>query len=273
MIGRADLAQVVGRRFRAFRAGDAEAGDIALSVVEIMIADPGQRQVSKRFVLVGQPVEGDRAAGGANRPFAAKHHALRAAGRAGGVENDRRIGSPAAIDQPVEVARDLRIGERGAANRCDRGQRREATLGIFVEAPRFVVEKMREPGQAVAHGKDLVDLLLVLGDDDRGLGMVKDGGDFVGDRVGVNGNRNGPDHLRRGDRPVEPRPVGADDGDRRAPLEPEPDQTLRDGASFVIDLSPGPGLPEAEILVAESGTRPAQGRVGAQEFREGVLRL
>ena len=159
------------------------------------------------------------------------------------------------------------------ADRCDRGQRREATLGIFVEAPRFVVEKMREPGQAVADGKDLVDLLLVLGDDDRGLGMVKDGGDFVGHRVGVNRNRNGADHLRRGDRPVEPRPVGADDGDRRAPLEPEPDQTLRDGASFVIDLSPGPGLPEAEILVAESRTRPAQGRVGAQEFREGVLRL
>jgi hypothetical protein len=36
-----------------------------LRVVEIMIADPGQRQIGEHLVAVGQIVEGDRVAGGA----------------------------------------------------------------------------------------------------------------------------------------------------------------------------------------------------------------
>jgi hypothetical protein len=71
VIGGADLAEVARRRLRALRAGDAEAGDVALRVVEIVIADPGQRQVGERLVAVGQPVECDGVARGANRPLAA----------------------------------------------------------------------------------------------------------------------------------------------------------------------------------------------------------
>ena len=58
-IGRPDLAQVAGGGVGAFRTGHAEAGDIALRVVEIMVADPGERQIGEHFVAVGQLVEGD----------------------------------------------------------------------------------------------------------------------------------------------------------------------------------------------------------------------
>ena len=160
----------------------------------------------------------------------------------------------------------------GAAFRRDCGERRQAGLVIVGQAPRLGVQKAREPRQAVANGEDLVDLLLILGDDDRNLGVIEHRGDFVRDRIGVNGNRNGADHLRRRYRPVEPRPVGADDGDGLAALKPEPDQALRDGAGLLVDFSPSPGLPEAEILQAESGATPALRRMGAQELREGVLR-
>ena len=56
---RADLAQIGHRGVGAFRAGHAEAGDQALRVVEIMIADPGERQIGERLVVLGQLVEGD----------------------------------------------------------------------------------------------------------------------------------------------------------------------------------------------------------------------
>ena len=78
---------------------------------------------------------------------------------------------------------------------------------------------MAEPRQAVADRQNLVDLLLILGDDDAGLAMIEHRGDLVGDRVGVDRHRNCADHLRRGDRPVEPRPVRADDRHRVAPVE------------------------------------------------------
>ena len=60
-----------------------------------------------------------------------------------------------------------------------------------------------------------------------------------------------PQHLRGHHRPVEPRPVGADDRDGVAALEAEPCKPDRIGAHLVEHLGPGPGLPDAEILVAE----------------------
>ena len=132
---------------------------------------------------------------------------------------------------------------------------------------------MRELRQPIAHREDLVDLLLILGDDDRGLRVVEHGGDFLRHGVGVDGHRNRADHLRRGYRPVEAGPVGAHDGDGLASLKPEPDQALGNGARLFVHLGPSPSLPEAKILEAKSGARSAQGRVGAQEFCEGVLRV
>ena len=46
----------------ALRAVHAEAGDIAPARSEIVVADPGERQIGQHLVLLGQLVEGDRVA-------------------------------------------------------------------------------------------------------------------------------------------------------------------------------------------------------------------
>ena len=273
MIGRADFAQVVGGGVGAFRAGHAEARHVALRVVEIMVADPGEGQIGEHLVAVGQPVEGDGVARRGDRALAAQDHALRAAGRAGGVEDDGGVGALAGVDAPVEVGRHGRIGERGASFRHDRLERVQAGLVIVGEAARLVVEQMAKPRQPVADREDLVDLLLVLGDDDAGLGMIEHRGDLVRHRIGVDGDGNGADHLRRRDRPVELRAVRADDGDGVAAIEAEGDQSDGDGARLVVDLRPGPRLPEAEILVAEGGTGASHGGMRPQQLGERVVRV
>ena len=86
--GRPDLAQVLRHRLGAFRAVHAEAGDIALRVVEIVVADPGERQVGEHAVALAEIVERRRVARGADGSPRLQHHALGAAGGAGRVEHD-----------------------------------------------------------------------------------------------------------------------------------------------------------------------------------------
>ena len=59
-------------------------------------------------------------------------------------------------------------------------------------------------------GQDLVDLLLVLGDDDPDLGVVKHIGQLGGDRILVDRHRDAAEALRRELGPIEPRAVVAD---------------------------------------------------------------
>ena len=95
-------------------------------------------------------------------------------------------------------------------------------------------------------------------------------GELVGDRVGVDRHRDGAEHLRRHHRPVEPGPVGADDGDGVAALEPEAGEPCRIGAHLLQHLLPGPDLPDAEVLVPIG--RPARIKAGIadQELGERV---
>ena len=75
--------------------------------------------------------------------------------------------------------------------------------------------------QPLRDRQDLVDLLLVLHRGEAHLGVGQHVGQLVGDRVGIDRHRDGAERLRRRHRPVEPRPVGADDGDGVAALEAE----------------------------------------------------
>ena len=105
---------------------------------------------------------------------------------------------------------------------------------------------------------DLVDLLLVLDRGETHFGMRQHKGEFVGDRVGIDRHRHRAEHLRRHHRPIELRPVAADDGDGLAALEAEPVQADRIGAHDLEHLGPGPGLPDAEILVPHGRPRAVQ---------------
>ena len=114
------------------------------------------------------------------------------------------------------------------------------------------------------HRLDLVDLLLVLDRGEAHVGMRQHESELVGDRVGIDRHRHGAEHLRRHHRPIELRPVGADDGDGLAALDAEPVQADGIGAHDLEHLGPGPGLPDAEILVPHGRPRAVQvGRCGS----------
>ena len=56
---RPDLAQILHRRVGIFRAGHAEARHQPLRIIEIVIADPGERQIGEHDVVFVQLVERD----------------------------------------------------------------------------------------------------------------------------------------------------------------------------------------------------------------------
>ena len=148
----------------------------------------------------------------------------------------------------------------------------EAAVIVIAQAARLVIEHPLEPRHALHHRQDLVDLLLILHRGEAHLGMLEHEGQFVGHRVGIDRHRDRAEHLRRHQRPVELRPVGADDGDGVAALEAEPAQAHRIGAHDLQHLAPGPGLPDAEILVPHGRPRAVQLGVADQKLRKCLRR-
>ena len=246
---RADLAQVGHHSLGALRAGHAEAGDQALRIVQVMIADPGQRQIGERHVLFGQVIEGDGVGGGLDRAFAGKHHALGGAGGARGVQDDGRIGALAGGDLGIEPTTYRRIGERLAAGRDDVLHRMQLFVVVVAQAALLVVDHLLELRQPLLDRKNLVDLFLVLDRRVARLGMGQHEGEFLGHRIRIDRHRDGPQHLRGHHRPIEFRPVGADDGDGFAAFKAEPVEADGIGAHDFERLSPSPGLPDAEVLM------------------------
>ena len=138
---RPDLAQILHRGVAGLAAGGAEAGDELLRVVEVMVADPGDRQIGQRLVLVGQLVERDGVARGVDAALGGQHHALGLAGGAGRVEDDRGVRALAGGDLAVEPLRDLRIGRhRGAAVGDHLVDVAQVGAVVFAQAFRLVID-------------------------------------------------------------------------------------------------------------------------------------
>src|SRR5262249_59195295 len=92
-------------------------------------------------------------------------------------------------------------------------------------------------------------LLLVFDHGDSHLDVIEDVGDHLRDRVGINWHWHPAERLRRAHRPVEARPVGADNRHLVVALETDLPQTDRKRAYLLEHLRPGPHLPDAEVLV------------------------
>ena len=214
-----------------------------------MVAGPSGRQIGEHDILFGQFVELDRVRRRIDQTLAGEHHALGRAGRSGGVENDGRVGALAGGDLGVEPSGDLRIGERLAAILDDVIDRMQVAVVVVAQAAPLVVDHLLELGQALHDRHDLVDLLLVFDRGETRFSVGQHEGEFVGHSVGIDRHRHRAEHLRRRHRPIELGPVAADDGDGLAALEAEPVQPDRIGARQVERLVPGPGLPNAEVLV------------------------
>src|SRR6516165_6736937 len=105
--------------------------------------------------------------------------------------------------------------------------------------------------QLVLERQDLVDLLLVLDDDHRDLGMFQHVDELGGDRVLIHRHRDAAEALRGKLRPIEPRTVVADHREVLAALEAGRRKTERQGAHFVEILRPGHALPDGAMLLAD----------------------
>ena len=214
-----------------------------------MIADPGERQIGKRHVVLVQFVEFDRIGGRFNRALAGEHDALGGASRARGVQNNGWITAFSGGDLGIEPGAERRVGERLAPFLNNVVDRMQAAVIVVAKPAPLVVDHLLELGQTIHDRHDLVDLLLIL---DRGkahVGMGEHKAKFVRYRVGIDRHRNSPEHLRRHHRPIELRPVRPDDGDGLAALETEPVEADRVGAHDFEHLGPRPSLPNAEILL------------------------
>ena len=130
---------------------------------------------------------------------------------------------------------------------------------VILQAARLVVDDLRQLRQPVGDGDDLVDLLLILGDRELHFGMGEHIGHLVGDRVGIDRHRHGAERLAGAERPIEPRPIAADDGELVAARDAELGKPDREGANLLEHLRPGPGPPDAEVLVPHRRP-PADGR-------------
>jgi len=131
---------------------------------------------------------------------------------------------------------------------------------VMFQPARIVENHEAGPRQLRLDGEDLVDLLLVLGDDDRDLGMIEDIDQLGGDRVLVNGYGDATEGYCGELRPIEPRPVVADDGKQIAAAKSKRRQSQREIAHLTVVLGPRPGLPDAAVLLADC--RPVRHRLG-----------
>ena len=232
-----------------------------------MIADPGDRQIGHDLVGFVELVEIAADFRSRDHRIRGQHHALRASGRAGCVEDDGEIRTLAVLQGALDVFSLLRLRETCASFLDDGLDGVKTAVVVIPQALLLVVEHMLKLRQLLGDGEDLVDLLLVLHRRVGHFGMGQYIGHLLRDRVRIDRDRDRADPLGSGDGPVEIGTVVADDCDLAATLQPDRLQPARIGADDLVHLAPGPGLPDAEVLVPKrsavrSGTRVAHQELG-----------
>lgn len=144
---------------------------------------------------------------------------------------------------------------------------------VIAQSLALVIKNPFELRQAFGYGQKLVDLLLVLRDGEARGGVRQDECDLVGDGIGVDRHRGGAERLDRHERPVEPRPISAQDGAGIAAPKAEPMEADGQSADRRVDLLPGPALPNTEVLVPKGGTATPERGISRQQLRKRVLGL
>jgi len=102
--------------------------------------------------------------------------------------------------------------------------------------------------------------------------MVEHKGHLVGDRILVDRHRHAAQRLRRRNRPIEPRPVVADDRELVAAPESVCGQAAGQRLDLGRDLEPAPALPDAVILFAIGRPVRPPPCMFEQQFRKRIRR-
>ncbi|MCG8405749.1 MAG: hypothetical protein MI923_11175, partial [Phycisphaerales bacterium] len=201
--------------------------------------------------VFAQMVEFRRVAGRLDAGAGFQHHALRAARRAGGVEEHRNFLAIRGLDEIRPGRGAAGIGLHGlAADFLNLGEFAQMRVIVIAQAARLVIDHVLELRYLVRKGQDLVDLFLVLYDGETDAGMVQHIGHFLGHGIGIDRNRDRLQRLNGAERPVEAGSIGADDGYLVSLSYADFMQADRKRADFLELFLPGPALPDPEILVA-----------------------
>ena len=144
---------------------------------------------------------------------------------------------------------------------------------VFPEPARIGVDDMLQFRQAVLHGKDLIDLFLVLHHSEADARVLQHVLHLLGDAVLINWHRDRAAHLRGGHGPIEARAVGSDDGDPVAFAEAKALEAQREGADLIAAFGPAVGLPDAVKLFAHRRRGAAMLRIPVQQLWQRIKRL
>ena len=148
----------------------------------------------------------------------------------------------------------------------------QSVVVVVIESTRLVIDDLVEMRHPVGYRKDLVDLLLILRRDKLHVGMSEDVSKLVSHRIRIDRNRNRAQRLRCHQRPIELRPVGTNDGDRVSWLQSKSLQARSIITHYLGNLSPGPRLPDAKILMPKRRTAAKLRGISQQQFGERVKR-
>ncbi len=233
-----------------------------------MVAHPRHRQVREDLLVLADAVVGGRVARGHQEVPVREPRALGRAGRARGVADDRDVVGPALRQLRVEVRRLADLELRPGL--LELGEAQQARLGVGAHPARVVVDDSLEAGAGAPDEEELVHLLLVLGHGEARLGVVHHVLQLLLDRVLIDGHGHAAERLRGHHRPVELGPVVADDHDPVAAPEAQRGQAKRDQPGLLEVVTPGIGLPDPVVLLADRDLPWALGGVEPDELRERV---
>jgi len=216
---------------------------------EHLLGHVAQRQVGNQLVGVAAAEHAVEAARRRTQAAPGRHRRLRTPGAAtgehaqGGVVEGRRLqgsglaGGVALLGLATHPQHFVEADEAGAV--------------VAAQAALVDHHQGLQAGQPLAHLEHLVELLLVLADDHRGLGQRQQVLDLVRRRRGVDTRRHaaghGDAHLREG--PF--LPVLRQDGHRFARLHAQRTQPQAEPARSVGVLGPADGLPDAVQLLPQ----------------------
>lgn len=251
---RRDFADIVEDRFRAFGEVDRrfqpdrrEDGDEALQ-------DVTERQEADLLVLGRDGQSQRRSHDRHDDVLVADHRTLGRAGRAGGVDEDRRILRLRLGDLLVEA-----VGiflQELAADPVEVVEEDDLLVGEFVQPVTVEDDDLRQSRHLVPHGQKLVELLVILDEQEATVGIVDEILELLG-RIGRVNARRDAAHGLDAEIGVDPLlVVFRQDGDHLAPLQAERQQTETDQSGMVVEIGPAIGQPDAEILLAMRDLRP-----------------
>ena len=138
----------------------------------------------------------------------------------------------------------------GPAQHLQGGKGRQLRLAVMAHAPFIVVGDVRIQRFQF---EQLVDLLLVFDDGVADFRILQHIGHVGGRRVLIQWHGHAAQALRGQHGPVQAGTVVADDGQVHAALEADGSQAAGQGAHLLVDLGPGPGLPDAQVFFAKCG--------------------